>query len=624
MVFRSPRHASNNRNIHIPDRKKQVLDPLVRSTSTVENDITPHSGVAKVFLLHKKADGNGVQQQDQDEIKILVQDNPSPSGGLSASSSSSSSSSITTSRVITRNASAADSVVDVWTPAALRRLSSKYDTDTESSLKQSRPVSKRGVIPAFADVEEGEESAGTPAGRVAPTVFDTAPYGGGRNVKAGLSPIHSVRGSMIDLSQPISLDALRDPVSTVDSTPRNAGHQRKVSLTRRPSIVPMDSVESFELDEVEHVSESESVSSASSSRPPTPTTQAPWAGAVEDEDDEPEKSDSVSTVAIQGPLMEEPPPALFPSPMDSKGNNGGVSTNDPFCFNGDTGKSVLGSPALSSAPSNAPKFVVGDNPNSIFAADANNSSLWAAAAAAAHRRNASALSLSSELQAMSQVSRTNPETENPSVLRQALRLVGLVKSASRVMPGPGPESSANPRPPSPDASALLPGLFDSGISIKITSPAKTGGSSFMSGEGNKSVTPLKPDQSPFFAGEGGVEKTPMVSPSGSETGSSTSSTSTAASSPRAAAAARVEVEGDVEEGGVNAATADGGRVGVATGTRVAVETATRTSTRVAGPAFAKAMAADIDMVLPNSPSDDEKVKIVKRIRRHGLSVSNRL
>lgn len=592
---------------YVPPCKKQVLDLPIQSAATVENGNILSDPSSKGDLdngvHHYEEDHEGT---DKDGIKIVVGGNPSRSGLPSSSLSSS----ITNSRVITRNVSAAESVVDVWTPHALRRLSSKYDTDTESTLKQSRPVSKRGAIPAFSDLKEGEEGAGTPVRRVPSTTFNTVPYGEAvADAMTALSPIDSVH-NIVDLSQPISLDELRAPGSPSDLTPGSRGHQ-KISSTKCSSIVHMDTRDNLELEGVEDVSDSSSVASSRSldSRPPTPksTGARDVKSAEEGEGDEPEKSDSVSTVTIQGPPTETSPMALFPSPMDSKGGCDVLATQGQFYFSGDGSKSVLGSPSLSNAPDNSvPTFVVGgENSNPIFAADANNSSLWAAAAAAAHRRNTSAMSLSSELQAINQASRTNPEVENPSVLRQALRLVGLVKSASRVMPGPGSETSTTRRPPSPDASAV-PRPSDSSIGISITTPVKPGA------PGPISVTPLKPDQAPFFNGVGGeLGKTPLASPHGSDTGSSTSP-STVASSPRAGATARVEAEGDMEEG--HAAV-------IARGGRVQAEAGGSTSAWVAGPAYSKAMSADIEMVLPNAPTNGEKVSYVPEIESNTPNTS---
>ncbi|CAM9292454.1 unnamed protein product, partial [Sphacelaria rigidula] len=610
--------------------KKKVFDNSMRrsSSSLTEDAETPKGTVPVKVFQWPSSPSSAAQKQDKNmdtqrtdtfgKTEIVVNSVPLEGAGNNYASRGDG---VPT---ITRNPSAADSVVDGWNPNALRRLSSKYDTDNEdSTLRQSRPASRRGQIPCFSDLPEGDEATNDASGgnmrlSVPPTTFNTASYNSA-GVGAALSPIHSVRSSVVDLSQPISLDALRDTgmFSLTPSSGAGGKHARKRSHTRRPSIVPVD----HENDSDSIASDCQAVSEdgSSSSSCPSPSSsdddadderdmsrassesttdggnKRDAAPAVVDTSGDDRSISVASEAAVPAPMMvmgpngfaspsiqappapsQQAPPLADPKSAKSKGDPSSCPVNDPFFFNGPDGNktSVFGSPAPSDRLSGVgagignPEIVVGDansrmfGSNPISATDANNSSLWAAAAAAAHRRNATTISLSSELRNMDSASRMDPETETPSVLRQALRVLGLVKSASRVMPGPGPNAPEHvgPTPPAPDSSAI-PNSFRSGsippTPVKPANIVDEGGlagilsssgkvimDAPVSGDGGVGVIPplVKPDGQ----GHGVLGKTPMISPSGSSCSDTDSETSD--SSEEVAAQARAEVEGDVEEG----------------------------------------------------------------------------
>ena len=264
--------------------------------------------------------------------------------------------------------------------------------------------------------------------------------------------------------------------------------------------------------------------------------------------------------------------------------------------------------------------------------DVDNASLWARAATAA------AAAASSLLNSQAQTGRESPQSfpsgtglnfqhhrqnswtsslaeetqgEIVATLRRAARGVRLTKNTAKIAPARRPQSL----PPAPDASArmtpvspsLSPNKEDFLPPLDFSSPIKkdgSGGGGFV-GTGKKGGG-RGPDT------EGGRDgKTPLVSPSGSGWGSDggdtcigTGSSDTGdseESGPRAVA--RVEVEGDLEQGGSRAAVGTSGGVAARRGGLASARVAPADATRAA----VGVRPDGSTVVLPCAPSDAEKV-----------------
>lgn len=188
----------------------------------------------------------------------------------------------------------------------------------------------------------------------------------------------------------------------------------------------------------------------------------------------------------------------------------GTSNNDVTAMLGSPAVSMksmkpcLGSPALSVLGKGA---IITEN--GLSSADANHSTIWATAAAAAHALNASHTTVSDELKSMSTASAGHAKSENGSKLRQ---LIGLFKSTSRVVPG-----RVNRPPPGPDSNAL-PELPTTGRHDIPLTPVKLRLPEFVSATPSAAATPSKPSiagpgmPAPFAGGLLG--KTPLPSPTG--------------------------------------------------------------------------------------------------------------
>ncbi|CAM9227257.1 unnamed protein product, partial [Ectocarpus sp. 6 AP-2014] len=128
----------------------------------------------------------------------------------------------------------------------------------------------------------------------------------------------------------------------------------------------------------------------------------------------------------------------------------------------------------------------------------------------------------------------------------------------------------------------------------------------------------KDGRAPAFGGDGFLGKTPLVSPLGSTASTAADETSSAGTSP-AAARARFEIEGDIEEGGTRPASADGEAAAAAAGGAAVADG----STGVAAVAdvedimLAAAATAEQEEVLPCAPTDEEKV-IYRNTNRFGI------
>ncbi|CAM9535794.1 unnamed protein product [Ectocarpus sp. 8 AP-2014] len=128
----------------------------------------------------------------------------------------------------------------------------------------------------------------------------------------------------------------------------------------------------------------------------------------------------------------------------------------------------------------------------------------------------------------------------------------------------------------------------------------------------------KDGRAPAFDGDGFLGKTPLVSPLGSTASTAAGETSSAVTSP-AAARARFEIEGDIEEGGTRPASADGEAAAAAAGGAAVADG----STGIAAVAdvedimLAAAATAEQEAVLPCAPTDEEKV-IYRNTNRFGI------
>lgn len=241
--------------------------------------------------------------------------------------------------------------------------------------------------------------------------------------------------------------------------------------------------------------------------------------------------------------------------------------------------------------------------------------------------------------------------EPPSIarrLRRAASGVGLlhISASSRVFPSNGrgrrvprtaslPSSSTGMLPPAPHSGSALAGAAGGGGGVAPHKLEGLGGGDFAPGGWQQpekdAATQLDKleaggSRAPAFGGDVFLGKTPLMSPLGSSPSSSyaastadetEASSGTAAAtaaaeslSPRSAslARARVEVEGDVEEGGSAATTAAASGTGSPSVEVMGGSVAGVTAAEVGAALTAATATAEQVEVLPCAPSDDEKVK----------------
>ncbi|CAM9831612.1 unnamed protein product [Ectocarpus sp. 4 AP-2014] len=176
-------------------------------------------------------------------------------------------------------------------------------------------------------------------------------------------------------------------------------------------------------------------------------------------------------------------------------------------------------------------------------------------------------------------------------------------SSAAVMMPPAPHSSQEPQSSLVLSNDKLGGA--GGASHHIYDPA-----------GKDDVG--KDGRAPAFGGDGFLGKTPLVSPLGSTASTAADETSSAGTSP-AAARARFEIEGDIEEGGTRPASADGDAAAAAAGEAAVADgsTGVEAVADVEDIMLAAAATAEQEAVLPCAPTDEEKV-IYRDTGRFGI------
>ncbi|CAN0224130.1 unnamed protein product [Ectocarpus fasciculatus] len=285
--------------------------------------------------------------------------------------------------------------------------------------------------------------------------------------------------------------------------------------------------------------------------------------------------------------------------------------------------------------------VVTDNRISPFYAD--NSSLWTTAAAAASRAeharapkpdanpfwsNSTSSSLSEGHHVRSASADSSAAAAAPgnndnrlsARLRRAASNVSMlpITASSRVFPSrrflssnsaavmmpPAPHSSQEPQ-----SSLVLANdkLGDSsGAGHHIYDPADKIGHDIYDPAAKDAG---KDGRAPAFGGDSFFGKTPLVSPLGSTASTAADEASSAGGSPRngtSLAAARFEIEGDIEEGGTRPASADG-EASAAAAAVADGSTGVAAVADVGDIMLAAAATAEQETVLPCAPTDKEKV-----------------
>lgn len=538
---------------------------------------------------------------------------------------------------IVRVGSAAESVVDSWTPDVAGNNpfdTAPYNGDDgeQPTVRLARPASKRRNVPAFTEsfstVDDGEAGAGgtfdatnplydalslrRPAskrGRIPVFIREAFESREGETGEEGafhstnpmyrssggvsvLSPIPSVlsnNNAVVEWNKPLSLDNLRfDGQGKVEGVffkdPANpAEHGTTAPSSRSPASAFASNDDSSGADADEEYS-----SSTEGEERVSPTPE--YRGVLTDSHAVVSLKEQAAITAGEGPVVTLPTQRLEDSAV---AGNGTPATDEfevshLFCFdrNSSSRMAKLAAESLANdgrvVERDSTGAIITDNRISPF--DADNASLWATAAAAAaaaaaatsHRRSASNLSSVSG-GGRSRTSSTSGDVA-PEIVSQAwkvLRRVGLARSTAKVAP-----VRTMPRPPAPESSASpLPLFIGKKPDLTVDGPEK--------------------GRAPSFGADGILGKTPLVTPlrtdsSDEDTVDGTSSSTASDASPRGRLGARaeLEVEGDLEDGGVRAS------VRVAASARVAPADGTRVQAAVEeGPM----------MVLPCSPTDEEKV-----------------
>ncbi|CAM9791095.1 unnamed protein product, partial [Scytosiphon promiscuus] len=543
--------------------------------------------------------------------------------------------------------------------------------EEDDTVRLGRPVSGRGNIPNFGTVggpgssasthsDGGSSAAGHPSafhdtmnpvhGPVMQYASDSDLDNAHGDSGCGSPSITASPAPAVDLSKPISLDGLRferestssDSSSSSSSSAGDDGQGGEGvdgdHGDDESGSVGLGGVAATDADTPAAAAAPPCADSPSRSASTSDTEEgASWSdpgsrssstiansssGGISDGDDHAPDDGTSSPVALQGPLAAGAVASRSSAVVTAGATDAAAAT----------AADTTGVPTAAVA---AASDIAADNRISPF--DVDNAALWARAAAAADAADAAAdsdrrsshfsisdrHSFPSHRRSLSGSSKASvasaTEQGITAKLRRAASSVGIlhVSTSSRVFP-----LSRNSRrmsadsimlPPAPHSAALvsshplaLTKLENPEYRVPTSPPAKQAGGR----DGGLDPADKGKGRAPAFGGDFFLGKTPLVSPLGS-TASTVADNSAPSTPAESVARARVEVEGDIEEGGTRPASDASGASATVAATAAATATAVEAATAAATATEAQ------QEVLPCAPSDEEKI-IYRNTGRAGL------